>query len=79
MATPEVAGVAALILEYYPKLTARQVKDIILRSVTPLKGKMVYKPGTKEKVDFATLSVTGGVLNAYNALQLAEKVSEGRE
>jgi cell wall-associated protease len=79
MAAPEVAGVAALLLEYYPKLTAVQVKDIILRSVTPLKGKMVYKPGTKEKVDFATLSVTGGVLNAYNALQLAAKVSGAKE
>ena len=79
MAAPEVAGVAALLLEYYPKLTATQVKDIILQSVTPLKGKMVYKPGTKEKVDFATLSVTGGVLNAYNALQLAAKVSGAKE
>jgi cell wall-associated protease len=79
MAAPEVAGVAALLLEYYPKLTAAQVKDIILRSVTPLKGKMVYKPGTKEKVDFATLSVTGGVLNAYNALQLAATVSGAKE
>ena len=74
MAAPEVAGVAALLLEYYPKLTASQVKDIILRSVTPLKGKMVYRPGSKDKVDFATLSVTGGVLNAYNALQLAAKL-----
>jgi cell wall-associated protease len=74
MATPQVAGVAALLLEYYPKLTAVQLKDILLKSVTSLKGKMVYKPGTKQKVDFATLSQTGGVLNAYNALQLAAEI-----
>lgn len=42
-----------------------------MKSVTPLKGKVVYKPGTKEKVDFSTLCVSGGVVNAYKALQLA--------
>ena len=72
MAAPVVAGVAALILEYYPNLNAEQVKDIILKSVTSLKGKIVYKPNSLEKVDFATLCVTGGVVNAYKALQLAE-------
>ena len=71
MATPVVAGVAALILEYYPDLSAIQLKDIIMKSVTSLKGKIVYKPGTKEKVDFSTLCVSGGVVNAYKALQLA--------
>jgi cell wall-associated protease len=75
MATPVVAGVAALIMEYYPDLTDLQVKDIILRSVTSLKGKQVYRPGGKAKVDFATLSVTGGVVNAYQALQLAASMS----
>jgi cell wall-associated protease len=71
MATPVVAGVAALLLEYYPKLSAVQVKDILLRSVTPLRGKWVYKPGSKEKVDFGALCVSGGVVNAYKALELA--------
>ncbi|HEX5150493.1 MAG TPA: S8 family peptidase [Parafilimonas sp.] len=75
MAAPMVAGVAALILEYYPQLTAVQVKDIIIQSVTPLKGKMVYKPGTQEQVDFASLCISGGVANAYNALQIADKIA----
>ncbi len=70
-AGPMVAGVAALILEYYPNLDAAQVKEIIMRSVTSLKGKKVNKPGTKQQVDFATLCVSGGVVNAYKALQLA--------
>jgi cell wall-associated protease len=77
MATPVVAGIAALIMEYYPGLTAIQVKNILLQSVTSLKGKIVYKPGTNTKVDFGTLCRTGGVVNAYNALQLADKVSKG--
>ena len=79
MATPAVAGVAALILEYYPDLTAIQVKDIIMKSATPLKGKTVYKPGTKEEVDFSTLCVSGGVVNAYKALQLADQYNKGKE
>ena len=78
MAAPEVSGVAALLLEYYPKLTAYQLKDILLRSATLLKGKTVYQPGTRKKVDFATLSVSGGVLNAYNALKLAAVVASGK-
>ncbi|MCR8556959.1 S8 family serine peptidase [Mucilaginibacter sp. BJC16-A38] len=58
MACPVVAGLAALIREYYPKLSAVQVKEIILRSVV--------------KSDFlAKYCLTGGVVNVYNALQLA--------
>ena len=79
MAAPVVAGIAALILEYYPKLTAEQIKDIILKSVTSLKGKIVYKPGTEEKVDFSTLCVSGGVVNAYKALQLAAEITSHKE
>ncbi len=75
MATPTVAGVAALIMEYYPQLTALEVKDILLKSVTSLKGKMVLKPGTKEMVDFASLCRSGGVVNAYNALKMAEEIA----
>lgn len=77
-AAPEVAGVAALILEYYPSLNATQVKDIIMKSVTSLKDKMVYKPGTQDTVDFATLCVSGGVVNAYKALQLAATYSSNK-
>jgi len=76
-ATPVVAGVAALILEYYPKLNGQEVKDIIMKSVTSLKGKLVYRPGTETKVDFSTLCVSGGVVNAYNALNLAATYKKG--
>ncbi|MCL6523907.1 MAG: S8 family peptidase [Thermoflavifilum sp.] len=71
MASPMVAGVAALILEYYPRLTARQLKYVIEHSVTTLPGDSVYIPGTDKKTLFANLSRTGGLLNAYQALKLA--------
>jgi hypothetical protein len=36
----------------------------------------VIKPGTaNEEIDFAQLSVSGGIVNAYNAFKLAEKLS----
>lgn len=75
MATPVVAGIAALILEYYPDLTAEQLKDILMKSVKSLKGKIVYKPGTKEEIDFSSLCVSGGIVNAYEALKLAAMVT----
>lgn len=73
-ASPITAGIAALLLEYYPKLSARQVKQIILQSAKPLTGRMVLKPGsTTDKVDFTSLSKTGGIVNAYQAVLIASK------
>jgi cell wall-associated protease len=73
-ASPITAGVAALLLEYYPKLSARQVKQIIIQSARPLTGSMVLRPGsTTEKVDFASLSKAGGIVNAYQAVLIASK------
>ncbi|MBB6108215.1 Subtilase family protein [Mucilaginibacter lappiensis] len=77
--SPITAGVAALLLEYYPTLSARQLKQIILQSATPLTGTMVLRPGSKTiKVDFASLSKTGGIVNAYKALQIASKTKGER-
>ncbi|WP_428328212.1 S8 family serine peptidase [Mucilaginibacter sp.] len=79
-ASPIVAGVAALILEYYPDLSAKQLKQAIMESATPIKGKMVIKPGSKTvKVDFASLSQTGGIVNAYKALEIASKMKGERK
>ena len=76
---PIVTGIAALCLEYYPELSARQLKQIILESASPLTGTMVIKPGTKDvKVDFTTLSKTGGIVNAYKALLIASKMKGER-
>ncbi|MNL34603.1 hypothetical protein D3C87_1565840 [compost metagenome] len=72
MAAPVVAGLAALIRSYYPKLTAVQVKDIIMKSVVKVEQSVEVETEAGAKtIPFADLCVTGGVVNAYNALQLA--------
>jgi len=71
MAAPMVTGIAALILEYYPQLSARQLKYILAHSVMKLPENKVKQAATGKMVDFSQLSVTGGIVNAYNALQLA--------
>jgi len=76
---PIVSGVAALILEYYPGLSSKQIKQAIMQSAAPLKGTMVYKPGTQELVDFTTLSKTGGIVNAYKALEIASRMAGERK
>jgi len=76
MASPVVAGLAALIRSYYPQLTAVQVKQAILDSVTPItqRVKVTGPDGQKLRVTMRDICVTGGIVNAYNALQLAEKM-----
>lgn len=72
MASPVVAGLATLIREYYPKLTAVQVKEIILKSVVPVTHNvLITVDGEPRSVPFSSLCLTGGIVNAYQALQLA--------
>jgi len=67
------SGVAALIRSYYPKLTAVQVKEILMKSGVSYDLEVIV-PGTKDKkVKFNTLSKSGKVLNAYNALLMARE------
>ena len=70
MAAPVVAGVAAFLLEYYPDLSAKQLKYVIEKSATPLTEK-VKVPGTDELVDLSDISKSGGLVNAYEATKLA--------
>ncbi|HEX8945196.1 MAG TPA: S8 family peptidase [Gemmatimonadaceae bacterium] len=79
MAAPVVSGLAALILDFYPNLTSGDIKKIIMGSVTRT-NQSVFRPGTddKDSVSFQSLSVTGGIVNAYNALKMAEQVSKAK-
>ncbi len=70
MATPVVAGIAAVLKSYFPGLNAKQIKDIILESSVK-KDITVYRPGDRKEVKFNELSVTGGQANLYNAVSLA--------
>ncbi|MCB9252141.1 MAG: S8 family serine peptidase [Flavobacteriales bacterium] len=75
MASPVTAGVAALIRSYYPELTASQVRTILMKSVTKVSGK-VYYPGTKKLTKMKNLCTSKGIVNAYTALKMAEKMSK---
>jgi len=70
MASPVVAGVAAVLRSYFPDLKAKQIKEIITQSSRPYMGK-VRKPGTGELVPFSSLSATGGVINLRTAVMQA--------
>jgi len=74
MACPLVAGIAALTLEYFPTLTAKQLKYVIEKSALQPKED-VNKPGTDEKVPMSQLSKTGGIVNAYEAVKLASTLT----
>ena len=78
MASPAVAGVAALIRSYYPKLTAPQVKKIIMESGLPSKSAVVLGGDPANNKPFGEISKSGKMVNAYNALILADKVAKGR-
>jgi cell wall-associated protease len=78
MASPIVSGVAALVRSYYPKLTASQVKQIILDSGVAYDNLQVQVPGEAAGVlkPFSEMSKSGKVVNAYNALLMAGEVSK---
>jgi len=74
MATPTVAGVAALLMSYFPELSAMEVKDILIKSERTFDGLKVQEPGDKKEVDFSQLSSSGGLINAYEAVKMAQEV-----
>ena len=74
MASPVVAGLAALIRSYYPELTAKEVKDIIMKSVTKVDEKVKIKgDDAPKKVYLDEISVSGGIVNAKAAIEEAER------
>jgi cell wall-associated protease len=74
-ASPMITGLAALIWSYYPEFTYKQIRYCIEQSAAPIET-MVTKPGTNEKVPFSSLCTTGGIVNAYQALIIAGKISK---
>lgn len=78
MACPVVAGTAALLLEYYPTLSAAQLKYAIEKSAQA-PDMDVNIPGTDEKTKLSELSKTGGLLNAYEAIKIASTLKGERK
>jgi len=70
--------VAATIMAYYPELSAAQVREVILQSATRYAEQSVARPGAEgERVPFGQLSATGGIVNLYEALKLAQQRAGG--
>ena len=66
MAAPMVAGAAAMLKSYYPKLSMKEIKEVLY-------GTSVRYP----KVEgFASKSVTGGVINIFEAAKACKKLSK---
>lgn len=75
MASPVVAGLAAILRSYFPELTAPEIKKIIESSVSKPDSLInCYQPGDKnKKVPFNLLCKSGGIINAYNAVKVANE------
>jgi subtilisin family serine protease len=71
MASPVVAGIAALIWSYYPNLTAVQVKQIIESSVVKPEAKFIQPGKKRKKTTYKNLCKTAGIVNVDNALKAA--------
>jgi len=73
MAAPVVAGVAAVLRSYFPTLSAEQTKNILMSSAIK-STEQVKVPGEDDKVPFSSLSVSGGIVNTYKAVEKAKTV-----
>lgn len=78
MAAPMVSGVAAVLLSEYPNLEAKEIKAILESSVFIPESLIVLTPQNDRQIKlptlFKSLSETGGVLNAFKALELTQKL-----
>lgn len=74
MASPTTAGVAALLMSYFPELSYLEVKDILKKSTRKFDSLEVVSPGGSTNVKFSELSNTGGLVNAYEAVKMAQLV-----
>jgi subtilisin family serine protease len=72
LAAPVVSGVAAVLRSYYPKLSTSQIKYIIEQSVTKIDGNVTMPGTTKQQGLMTELCRSGGIVNAYKAVQMAE-------
>jgi len=72
MAAPAVAGVAAVLRSYFPKLSAKQIKEAILKSGNTTQTSVVLGNGSTQK--FNEISKSGKMVNLFNAILWAQKM-----
>jgi len=71
MASPEVAGIAALLMTRFPEKTSTEIIEAMMNTTTQYPGIVVDRTlndGSRTKVNFADLSLSGGVINTENAM-----------
>ena len=78
MAAPAVSGIAALIRSHHPSLTAAQVKQVLLQSGLKSKANVILGGDAAKSRSFSEVSKSGKMVNAYNALLLAEQLEKGK-
>lgn len=66
MASPQVAGIAAIIKAYFPELTPNDIKKIVKSSARKYPGLEVRLRNSNQLVEFSSLSVSGGVIDVMN-------------
>lgn len=76
MASPAVAGVAAMLRSYFPELTAAQVKKIIMDSGVTTNINVILGGDESNQRPFSEISKSGKMVNMYNAFLMAEKMSK---
>ncbi len=74
MASPNVAGVAAMIRSYYPKLSAGQVKQVLMDSGIHVSAPVIVGGEESNIQPFDAISKSGKTANLYNALIMASKL-----
>lgn len=78
MACPMVSGAAAFLKSYFPEMSMKEIKDVLLESSTKYVGELQIKPGgmtrkqemESDMVDFGNLSTTGGIINLAEAVKM---------
>jgi len=71
MAAPNVAGIAAMLRSYYPKLKAKRIKQIIISSGLSITNAVIVAGDPTKRAKFNELSKSGKIANMYNAFKLA--------
>jgi subtilisin family serine protease len=81
MASPVVAGVAAMLMSEFPEMSSGDVRNVLIKSVNSQIDLMVQKPGKDshipefyERVFFKELSQSSGVINAFEAIVMANRL-----
>ncbi|MEM7380730.1 MAG: S8 family peptidase [Bacteroidota bacterium] len=77
-AAPGVSGIAALIWSHYPKLSAAEVKKIIMSSGLKVKTSIIVSGDAANASNLDKISTSGRIANAYNALIMASQVAKGK-